>query len=349
MIKYILVLTLFLSLPFQNALVEEIKIPVIVGQTGVSQLFGNEELNAYKMAAEEWNAKGGINGKKIKLIVEDSATNSKTILSAFNKLALDKPMAILGPTWLDGFQHIIKPASRNNILFVTPSSSIESFKNFNHFTFYYNTTNEIKFLMNYLNKNKLDSNITIVYEIGKFSEMLVDLVKNNKNNKTSLDIHSFQSSDIDFKSSIFKIKKKNPDVILLFLWNDRGLLTFLKDLNLYLPNKKIATIHDGEGWLKNKTIQNEISNLIYTKYIINNKEFIDKYNKKYNKKPLLTASNAYDAANALFEGLSKSNNSNELRKYIAETEFNTVTFGKVKLGKEGFINSNDIEIIEYKK
>lgn len=42
---------------------EDLRISVLVGQTGASQTFGRNETDGYTLAAEERNAKGGVNGK----------------------------------------------------------------------------------------------------------------------------------------------------------------------------------------------------------------------------------------------------------------------------------------------
>jgi ABC-type branched-subunit amino acid transport system substrate-binding protein len=46
---------------------EDLTIPVFVGQTGAAQTFGRNETDGYTLAAEERNAKGGVNGKRVVL------------------------------------------------------------------------------------------------------------------------------------------------------------------------------------------------------------------------------------------------------------------------------------------
>src|SRR3982751_7061660 len=54
--------------------------------------------NGMKMAVEEVNAAGGINGRKIKLIVEDSGYDPKKgVLAAQKLIEKDKIFAMVGP------------------------------------------------------------------------------------------------------------------------------------------------------------------------------------------------------------------------------------------------------------
>src|SRR5439155_513023 len=56
------------------------------------------EINAMKMATEEINAAGGINGRKIKLILEDSGYDPKRAVLASQKMVeRDKVFAMVGP------------------------------------------------------------------------------------------------------------------------------------------------------------------------------------------------------------------------------------------------------------
>ncbi len=55
-------------------------------------------LNGMKLAVEEINAKGGINGRKIRLIAEDSGYDPKKAVLASQKMVeKDKVFAMIGP------------------------------------------------------------------------------------------------------------------------------------------------------------------------------------------------------------------------------------------------------------
>lgn len=74
---------------------DKIVIPVMVGQTGGSAIFGKPELDSYTLAVEEQNSRGGIKGKQVVLHIEDTQTSQKQIVTAFHRIALDKPSVIL--------------------------------------------------------------------------------------------------------------------------------------------------------------------------------------------------------------------------------------------------------------
>src|SRR3989344_6415480 len=73
------------------------KIGVMLALTGDAATYGLPEQQAIKIAADEINSKGGINGKKIEIIYEDGKCNPKDGNAAAQKLInVDKVKVIIG-------------------------------------------------------------------------------------------------------------------------------------------------------------------------------------------------------------------------------------------------------------
>ena len=65
--------------------------------TGTGETYGTVANNAKQMAADEINAAGGINGRPLELVVEDSKCNAQDAITAYNKLTkVDGLKIILG-------------------------------------------------------------------------------------------------------------------------------------------------------------------------------------------------------------------------------------------------------------
>ena len=74
-----------------------IKIAAGVPLTGPLAKQGQEVANAVKLAAEEWNKKGGVLGKKIEVLEADDQGNPQVGVAAAEKVAADS--AVLGAVW----------------------------------------------------------------------------------------------------------------------------------------------------------------------------------------------------------------------------------------------------------
>lgn len=77
----------------------DIKIGVILAETGPASFLGGPEIRSLQMLVEEMNEKGGINGNKITLITRDSGASSEKAISFTRQLIEEeKVFAIIGPS-----------------------------------------------------------------------------------------------------------------------------------------------------------------------------------------------------------------------------------------------------------
>ena len=73
------------------------RIGVMESVTGPGETYGNVAVRAKQMAVDEINAAGGINGRMLELIVEDSKCSAQDSITAYNKLTdVDGVKIILG-------------------------------------------------------------------------------------------------------------------------------------------------------------------------------------------------------------------------------------------------------------
>ena len=83
----------------QTATGEPIKIGAVISVTGPAAGLGVPERNVLVMTEKVINARGGVNGRPIQVIIRDDATNPDTALSQANDLIFgQKVVAILGAT-----------------------------------------------------------------------------------------------------------------------------------------------------------------------------------------------------------------------------------------------------------
>ncbi|MBI2879974.1 MAG: ABC transporter substrate-binding protein [Candidatus Tectomicrobia bacterium] len=73
-----------------------VKVGVLLTLTTTMAFYGQRQLEAIKMAVEEAEAAGGINGRKIELVVEDSARSNTTAVNGLNKILRSDPVVVLG-------------------------------------------------------------------------------------------------------------------------------------------------------------------------------------------------------------------------------------------------------------
>ena len=94
---------------------DPIKIGVVVPITSVLAPYGKPFVEALQMAVDEANAKGGIDGRMIELVVEDSQASNTVAINALNKVLEQKPIAVFGSSARDpGSRHDADHRAREN-------------------------------------------------------------------------------------------------------------------------------------------------------------------------------------------------------------------------------------------
>ena len=76
---------------------ETIKIGIVDSETGTYAFLGENEIKGYQFAADEWNRRGGVMGRKLELVVEDEASDPGVAAQKAHKLIdQDKVVALAG-------------------------------------------------------------------------------------------------------------------------------------------------------------------------------------------------------------------------------------------------------------
>src|SRR5687767_15144014 len=103
---------------------DKVRIGVFMSLTGSTANFGISSVNGIKLAADEVNAAGGINGKQVELLVEDDrsdASEAATIVTKF--VTQDQVHAVLGEVASSRSIAAAPIAQNAKVPMLTPSST----------------------------------------------------------------------------------------------------------------------------------------------------------------------------------------------------------------------------------
>jgi branched-chain amino acid transport system substrate-binding protein len=105
---------------------ETIKIGVIQPLTGSVAYNGTSDVNGSKLAVEQRNAKGGVLGKKVELIIEDGTCNPAKSVNAAEKLVQRDKVPVLSGAFCSSATAAVMPVAANyKIPLVTGVSSAD--------------------------------------------------------------------------------------------------------------------------------------------------------------------------------------------------------------------------------
>jgi len=109
---------------------KQFKLGVLLCLTGPCAEWGNNALNGIKLAQTEINARGGILGRTLEVVVQDSAEQTPSAaVTAFQNLLLDPQIRyVIGPTWTPAALAIGPLAKkRKSLLITSPSAGVGDF------------------------------------------------------------------------------------------------------------------------------------------------------------------------------------------------------------------------------
>ncbi|HDQ04435.1 MAG TPA: ABC transporter substrate-binding protein [Deltaproteobacteria bacterium] len=103
-----------------------IKIGALFSVTGPASFLGEPERNTAQMMVEEINKDGGINGRKLELIVYDTQGDATKAVQAANRLIKsDKVVAIIGPSTTGDSMAVIPVVERAKIPLISCAAGIK--------------------------------------------------------------------------------------------------------------------------------------------------------------------------------------------------------------------------------
>lgn len=102
----------------------EIRIGAIIPLTGNNAVYGVALKNGIDLAIEDINGEGGINGRKLQVVTEDSQADPQKGVSAFTKLAtVNKVPMVMGAMFSAVTLAIAPVAEKRRVVLISPTSS----------------------------------------------------------------------------------------------------------------------------------------------------------------------------------------------------------------------------------
>ncbi|WP_147633866.1 ABC transporter substrate-binding protein [Treponema pectinovorum] len=316
---------------------DTIKIGAIGPYSGAVAVYGTECINGIKLAADEINNAGGINGKKIEIISEDDEGNPEKSVNAYKKIVTkDKAKLIIGSLTSGCTMAITSLAQAQKVLMIAPAATAPAITSAGDYVFRacfidpFQGTVGAKFALESLGVKKA----AILYDIGNdySSGLTENFVKTFTNGGgTIVAQESYSTGDKDFNAQLTKIKNAKPDFV--YLPDYYGTISLIAK---QLRAQGITTpIVGADGWDGlTADAGEEVLNGYYSNHYAADstegavKTFVDNFRAKYDgKTPTAFAALGYDAVYMLRDSIIKagSSDSTKVRDALKALDGNYVT------------------------
>jgi len=301
----------------QNGGGDKVRIGVFMSTTGTTANFGISSVNGIKMAADEINAAGGINGKQVELLVQDDrsdASEAATIVTKF--VTQDQVNAVIGEVASSRSIAAAPIAQNAKIPMLTPSSTNPEVTKKGDFIFRscfidpYQGAAIAQFAAKTLGAKSAAIMVDRKNDYSTGLEKVITGVFTKFGGKI-VATQSYQEGDQDFNAQLTSLKGSNPEVIFVpGYYNDVGLIAKqARDKGITVP------LIGGDGWdseqlykIGGTALNGSYFTNHYSPYDTEPKvvKFVTDYKKRYNSTPDALAATAYDAANIMFDAIKRS-------------------------------------------
>src|SRR5437773_5249044 len=321
---------------------DKVKVGVFMSMTGDTANFGISSTNGIKMAADEANAAGGINGKQIELDVQDDRSDpseAATIVTKF--VTQDGVNAILGEVASSRSIAAAPIAQNAKIPMLTPSSKNPEVTRKGDYIFRSCFIDPVQgaaiaqFAARTLNAKRAGIMVDRKNDYSTGLEKFISQTFTKLGGQMVV-TQSYQAGDQDFNAQLTSIKGSNPDVIFVpGYYGDVALIAKqARDKGITVP------FVGGDGWdakqlydIGGKALNGSFFSNHYSPYDTDPKvqKFVNDYKARYGAIPDALAATAYDAARIMFDAIKRANSldGKAIRDALAATkDFPGVT-GKV--------------------
>lgn len=350
-IHFVLVIMCVMAIVVPAAYASDtIKVGIVLPLTGKLAKFGEIENKSFLMAVNEINAAGGVKGKKIDLIVEDTTGRPDVGRSAIEKLITQDKVVMLGGgysssvTWAT-----IAVAQQQKVPFLVNTGSADKITEQGwEYIFRLNppVSEYPGALATFLKAVATDvKTVAILHENSLFGQSgSKKFVKQCK--KLGLNVimkEGYEAGAVDFKPLLVKVKAKKPDMIYMisYIMDASLLIRQAKELNV---NPK-AFVGGAAGFTLPEFQKNagSASEYVYSATLWTPsvpypgaRQYYDKFVAKYKTPTEYHGAEAYAAMYVIADALNraKSLHAEDVRDALAQTDMKTV-FGPVKFVSYG--------------
>ena len=316
--------------------------------TGPEAVFGSDMLNGVKLAVEEWNARGGVLGKKIEIVQGDDQAEPRQAVAVANKFINEGVVGVVGhfnsscsipasEVYHKAGIPQISHASTNPKL--TDQGFVDVFRVCGRDDQQGKVSAD--FAVNVLKVRR----IVVIHDKTTYGQGLADEFRKSVGDKAQVLLYEgIGIGEKDYSPVVTKIKALNPDLVFFGgLYVEGGLL-----VKQFKAVGGTAPFIGGDGIMSEDLVKiggpaTEGTYATFgpdTREFPSAKGFNENYRKKYGE-PGVYAIYAYDAANILLQALQKTGkaDSRELIRAIRASDYNGA-LGHIQFDAKGDVKES---------
>ena len=328
---------------------DTITIGTVTTNSGTAAAYGEAEVKGFELAVSEINAKGGINGKKVKLESMDDKGDATEASNAFNKLSGDNNvLAVAGPTISATTAAVAPLADQAKLATIAPAATSDSIETGNYlFRTCFKDSYQGEVAARFAAENLKVKKVAVLYGTGDPYSSGVGEAFAKAAEKLGLEVVDKESSssadDTEYSAQLQKIQASGAELLYApYYYSVAGPYIIPQARSVGFEGYVMGP--DGYDGLKLTGDKSQYNKTYYTTHYsaddnTNTKvqDFIKSYKEKNNAEPNTFAALGYDTIYMLKQAIEKAGKNatrEDVRNAVTGMNFDGVT-GKFTMDKSG--------------
>ena len=328
---------------------DSITIGTVTTNSGTAAAYGEAEVKGFELAVSEINAKGGINGKKVKLESMDDKGDATEASNAYNKLAGDNNvLAVAGPTISATTAAVAPLADQSKLVTIAPAATSDSVETGNYlFRTCFKDSYQGEVAARFAAENLKVKKVAVLYGTGDPYSSGVGEAFAKAAEKLGLEVVDKESSssadDTEYSAQLQKIQASGAELLYApYYYSVAGPYIIPQARSVGFEGYVMGP--DGYDGLKLTGDKSQYNKTYYTTHYsaddnTNTKvqDFIKSYKSKNNAEPNTFAALGYDTIYMIKQAIEKAGENatrEDVRNAVAGMTFDGVT-GKFTMDKSG--------------
>lgn len=328
---------------------DTITIGSVTTNSGTAAAYGEAEVKGFELAVSEINAKGGINGKKVKLESLDDKGDATEASNAYNKLAADgNVLAVAGPTISATTAAVAPLADQTKLVTIAPAATSDSIETGNYlFRTCFKDSYQGEVAARFAAENLKVKKVAVLYGTGDPYSSGVGEAFAKAAEKLGMEVVDKESSssadDTEYSAQLQKIQASGAELLYApYYYSVAGPYIIPQARSVGFDGYVMGP--DGYDGLKLTGDKAQYDKTFYTTHYSaddssNTKvqDFIKSYKEKNNAEPNTFAALGYDTIYMIKQAIEKAGDKatrEDVRNAVAGMTFDGVT-GKFTMDKSG--------------
>lgn len=328
---------------------DSITIGTVTTNSGTAAAYGEAEVKGFELAVSEINAKGGINGKKVKLESMDDKGDATEASNAFNKLSGDNNvLAVAGPTISATTAAVAPLADQAKLATIAPAATSDSIETGNYlFRTCFKDSYQGEVAARFAAENLKVKKVAVLYGTGDPYSSGVGEAFAKAAEKLGLEVVDKESSssadDTEYSAQLQKIQASGAELLYApYYYSVAGPYIIPQARSVGFEGYVMGP--DGYDGLKLTGDKSQYNKTYYTTHYsaddnTNTKvqDFIKSYKEKNNAEPNTFAALGYDTIYMLKQAIEKAGKNatrEDVRNAVTGMNFDGVT-GKFTMDQSG--------------